>query len=149
MPDAVELVANLTGALIASIGDSSEDFGLEELITVSLGPFLAALGEVRGKQVLASVTAAVKRVNEIKYDVQHGDQNLSDTLGNALLAEMSVSCAQCGARERSTNDSGPPLRLLKCARCKQVRYCSQACQKKQWPAHRKSCRPTTEAAKDR
>jgi hypothetical protein len=33
--------------------------------------------------------------------------------------------------------------LLKCARCLTRRYCSVECQKKEWHAHKKFCRPET------
>ncbi|KAJ7228070.1 hypothetical protein C8J57DRAFT_1534642 [Mycena rebaudengoi] len=31
------------------------------------------------------------------------------------------------------------VELRKCGRCQSVRYCSQECQKKHWPTHKKNC----------
>lgn len=32
-------------------------------------------------------------------------------------------------------------KLLKCSRCKEKFYCSEACQREDWPEHRKTCQP--------
>ena len=39
-------------------------------------------------------------------------------------------CAACGAT---------PRKLLRCSRCKQVWYCSTACQKRHWKQHKPGC----------
>ena len=44
-------------------------------------------------------------------------------------------CAVCGAKER-----GEDARMSVCARCRSVRYCSAACQRKAWPVHKRFCR---------
>lgn len=44
-------------------------------------------------------------------------------------------CAGCGAGQQA---GGPKLR--RCAGCGAVRYCSEACQRQAWPAHRRECR---------
>lgn len=43
-------------------------------------------------------------------------------------------CRQCGATDK---------KLLKCARCHFERYCSSACQKKDWPRHKQLCRKSS------
>ena len=42
-------------------------------------------------------------------------------------------CSHCG-------DENPP-KQLRCSRCRNVWYCSQACQAADWPAHRTRCKP--------
>ena len=42
-------------------------------------------------------------------------------------------CVKCGATQSAAL----------CGGCKTVRYCSVACQKADWPAHRKACAPKT------
>ena len=49
-------------------------------------------------------------------------------------AQLVRQCAVCGAASRPAGK-----RLLKCARCRAVRYCSGACQKKDWPTHKQQC----------
>lgn len=40
---------------------------------------------------------------------------------------------------RCSHCSSDPEKLLKCARCRKVQYCTRLCQQKHWPEHRKSC----------
>jgi hypothetical protein len=50
------------------------------------------------------------------------------------LARPVRRCAVCGA---ATRPGGK--RLRKCARCRAVRYCSEACQKEDWTSHKQQC----------
>lgn len=43
-----------------------------------------------------------------------------------------TACAVCGAATKT---------LLKCSRCKKVRYCGAVCQRKDWKTHKITCRP--------
>ena len=36
-------------------------------------------------------------------------------------------------------------KLLACGRCREVEYCSPACQKKDWPQHKRVCRKVDKA----
>ncbi|KAI0600235.1 hypothetical protein F4775DRAFT_599361 [Biscogniauxia sp. FL1348] len=47
----------------------------------------------------------------------------------------STSCFSC-----ADNEAG----LLRCARCKMARYCSAACQRMDWPVHKRVCVPRAE-----
>ncbi|KAL4437307.1 hypothetical protein ABPG75_004446 [Micractinium tetrahymenae] len=47
------------------------------------------------------------------------------------------SCSQCGMTASQAAAVGAKLR--RCSRCRQVRYCSKACQRAAWLAHRKVC----------
>ncbi|KAJ6464582.1 hypothetical protein C8R45DRAFT_1024452 [Mycena sanguinolenta] len=46
-----------------------------------------------------------------------------------------VGCTNC---LRTTGDD-PTLKLLRCAKCKDVTYCSKECQSEHWPTHRAWC----------
>ena len=60
LEEAVDLVAHLAAALVSSAGEGSdEDFGIEELVSVTLGPFITPLGEQQAKHVLGGITAAL------------------------------------------------------------------------------------------
>ncbi|KAI1485466.1 hypothetical protein F5X96DRAFT_674610 [Biscogniauxia mediterranea] len=45
----------------------------------------------------------------------------------------STSCFSCADDDKA--------RLLRCARCKMARYCSAACQRMDWPIHKRVCVP--------
>lgn len=75
-------------------------------------------------------------------DVISGLGGLS--LGGTTAAEPSGSgsggsgagvCAQCGGGPAAGQE-----RLLKCGRCKGVRYCGPECQKAHWPVHKQECK---------
>ncbi|KAJ9505341.1 hypothetical protein QJQ45_012107 [Haematococcus lacustris] len=53
----------------------------------------------------------------------------------AANSKAGKTCAQC-----AKPTSGLPLR---CSGCKQVYYCTQACQKKAWPEHKEQCKAST------
>ncbi|KAJ9520159.1 hypothetical protein QJQ45_030082 [Haematococcus lacustris] len=55
----------------------------------------------------------------------------------AASSKVAQCCAQCG-----TLGEG----LLRCGRCREVTYCSPACQKKHWKAHKASCHAPADAA---
>ena len=60
LEEAVDLVAHLAAALVSSAGEGTdEDFGIEELVSVTLGPFITPLGEQQAKHVLGGITAAL------------------------------------------------------------------------------------------
>ncbi|RDX56694.1 hypothetical protein K466DRAFT_481374 [Polyporus arcularius HHB13444] len=48
---------------------------------------------------------------------------------------LAGSCACC-ERDETANDPG---NLKKCSQCKLTRYCSNECQKKDWPRHKVTC----------
>ncbi|KAJ7473572.1 hypothetical protein B0H11DRAFT_2036381 [Mycena galericulata] len=59
-------------------------------------------------------------------------------LPSAALARhhgVVVGCTNC---LRTTSDD-PTLKLLRCAKCKDVTYCSKECQSEHWPTHRACC----------
>lgn len=56
----------------------------------------------------------------------------------AAMSAPVKACAGCGASE---------CRLMKCARCHCVLYCTKECQVAAWPAHKAACRAAVAAAK--
>eukprot|EP00983_Pelagomonas_calceolata_P102701 1158837-Pelagomonas_calceolata.AAC.1 len=66
---------------------------------------------------------------------QQNEQHSSECKLTAETARATSSsthaCAECGM-----TDGG----LQKCGGCGVVRYCSAACQRKAWPAHKKECK---------
>ncbi|KAJ7504870.1 hypothetical protein B0H11DRAFT_1979701 [Mycena galericulata] len=48
---------------------------------------------------------------------------------------VSVGCTNC----LRTTSGDPTLKLLRCAKCKDVTYCSKECQSEHWPTHRACC----------
>jgi hypothetical protein len=54
------------------------------------------------------------------------------------MAAPVKACAGCGASE---------CKLMKCARCHSVLYCTKACQLAAWPTHKAACRAAVAAAK--
>ncbi|KDR79280.1 hypothetical protein GALMADRAFT_243204 [Galerina marginata CBS 339.88] len=49
-----------------------------------------------------------------------------------------VESVHCTAAVKNCNNNHV-VELLTCAKCKEVRYCSKACQKIQWPEHKAPC----------
>ncbi|KAJ6134437.1 Zinc finger MYND-type [Penicillium sp. IBT 18751x] len=65
----------------------------------------------------------------------------------SLLTQMTSLPADMGAQDVGKWCGGcgftPSLdtELLRCARCKQARYCTKACQKEDWKLHKNRCTP--------
>lgn len=53
-------------------------------------------------------------------------------------------CVKCGSDQRPNKQS-----LLRCGRCKQVRYCGVKCQKAHWKVHKSLCKTMTAKALDK
>ena len=123
-------MAYIAGLIAAACDDSS------------LPVIAARMGEDR--------TAFLKFLKDAGVDdLAHG-QRLCNALGRgvrlglitrgwATPAEAPAECNLCGKRV------GPATKLSTCARCKAAKYCSVACQKKDWATHKAICvRPVAE-----
>jgi hypothetical protein len=53
-----------------------------------------------------------------------------------------AGCLKCGAASTKAGNS-----LLKCAKCKTVKYCSPDCQKKDWKKHKQVCKQMQDEGK--
>lgn len=69
------------------------------------------------------------------------DDGLGGGLGGGALGGGSVGagkrtggCGVCGEAEKVSGGE-----LLRCSRCKKVRYCSPECQKRDWKRHKVGC----------
>lgn len=56
-----------------------------------------------------------------------------------ILMGMGEELEQCAYAGCANGVSGETLRLKACSRCRSVKYCSPACQKAAWPAHKREC----------
>lgn len=131
--EAAELIAVLANALITA-PTTSQDFGPEELITITLGPYLDQLGAVRGAEVQAALARSLEPVQRDAASAACGGVTIQQLLQRCLVRQMTAlrHCATCGR-------SG--CRLLACSRCKVVHYCGSGCQRQGWATHKPHCTP--------
>jgi len=87
LSEAVDLVGQLAAALVSSATDDDTEFGNEELISVTLGPFIAALGEDRGKGVLRGVVSALEALQR----AVPASADVAESLKSSLLQHMQAS----------------------------------------------------------
>ena len=67
---------------------------------------------------------------------KRGDTTQTATATTSTAASASGSkdqCAECGEANG---------RLSLCGRCRGIAYCSTACQRKHWSAHKPTCKPS-------
>ena len=55
---------------------------------------------------------------------------------------------RCSNSQCTSDHLAPTYKLLTCARCQSVRYCSAACQKVMWPNHKLKCKTVLKIKKD-
>jgi hypothetical protein len=130
LEDAIRLIAFLAGSLLQSAADASrsEDFGLEEVLSVTLGPYVphaGAEGVLSGLKASFEKLQAAATMSEVALVCE---QLLVPSLRRRM--EGYRFCEACGK-----SDS----KLVTCSRCKVSRYCDQRCQRKAWPAHKLRC----------
>lgn len=74
-------------------------------------------------------------------DCFHWDRNrrIAATVSDkekGLKCETATTCHACGKLRLTENRS---VKLLRCGRCRKVKYCSTECQKSDWKQHQKIC----------
>ncbi|GAQ91968.1 hypothetical protein KFL_008930040 [Klebsormidium nitens] len=57
------------------------------------------------------------------------------TTGDVVRPDFNITCGACA----KTEAEGTKFKV--CSKCKRVKYCSAECQKNDWKAHKKICRP--------
>ncbi|KAF8750674.1 MYND finger [Rhizoctonia solani] len=85
--------------------------------------------------ILANWLARTQFDDEDAAQTEFADINAPDdtSYGTALADVLVYRCSLCG---------NPSASLKRCARCKSVRYCDDACQKKHWKkGHKLVCKP--------
>jgi hypothetical protein len=99
-------------------------------------PLMPGLDHARSALAGRAVSARALRSERIMQpDAELGDVAREVAQGEALAL---VACSRVGCMEHSA-----ALKL--CAGCKVVRYCSEACQKLDWKAHKAGCKRITAA----
>ena len=88
---------------------------------------------------LASIAVGAAGNGRVMYV---GDVNAEATscrvvhqLACRMFAACGYECAACRARE-----SAADVNLLRCTRCRAVKYCGRECQAAHWPYHKQVCK---------
>ncbi|KAI8464864.1 MAG: hypothetical protein J3K34DRAFT_489842 [Monoraphidium minutum] len=107
------------------------------------GGALALQVAARLEEVFAEEQADQGRRQQQQQQQQARDCGSSGSGGGGdARAKKPAACAECGV---SPAAGGGKLRS--CSGCYSVAYCSPACQKQHWQAHRKACKAAAAAAK--
>lgn len=91
--------------------------------------FRMQVTDPRGRSVKVTREEALKMV---------GSDDLKKTVTN--VDGKPHVCACCNKNPPFSTVNGKPAGGV-CSRCKNVRYCSKACQRKHWSIHKTQCRP--------
>ena len=130
--ESIDLIVALVNTLITAPIDpgADDEFGMEELITITLGPYLSPLDVARADLVRATLARSLEVV--ANFTEPADGQSMTAALQDALTRGMAEFryCDGCGKSD---------CRLLACSRCKCVRYCGSSCQRKCWLAHKPHC----------
>eukprot|EP01094_Clydonella_sp_ATCC50884_P011220 TRINITY_DN21015_c0_g1_i1.p1 TRINITY_DN21015_c0_g1~~TRINITY_DN21015_c0_g1_i1.p1 ORF type:complete len:416 (+),score=97.65 TRINITY_DN21015_c0_g1_i1:52-1248(+) len=97
------------------------------------GNLAGALGAVGMMRKLASTGACSReQLSSMTSAAAYEEHGLREQKFGMLHPKV---CAVCAVGK----DEAKGGKLLACSRCKSVRYCSAACQRKHWPEHKKLC----------
>lgn len=129
------LLATLAASLVHTAADTyqTDDFGLEELMSVLLGPYLSKKSAEWRTPVLAALTPALTALQQALGPKASTDATRA--LIERALERHAADLRFC------TNCAKTEGKLMACTRCKAARYCSGECQKSDWGRHKKLCRP--------
>ena len=79
---------------------------------------------------------ALKTILEMQFGFAWGDAHASEddtAYCNYQPSDTPPTCRACKVQ------GGGNVKLRKCAKCRQIRYCSVHCQKKDWYKHKRPC----------
>jgi hypothetical protein len=86
-----------------------------------------------GSALIAKANQNIVRIRKCIQEIK------TDTATAASEKISKLRCRTCSKEESSTVQL--PNAFKKCGRCMQVFYCSEECQEKDWPRHKKECHP--------
>ena len=112
--------------LVRAAGDANLDEAVERAINTSAAYLL-----FYRKRTMAAVPAVALRRSErllVANSAKGAFSPPPPPVGRKSTGGGPTQCAQCGKRT-----------TLKCSACKSVYFCSTACQKVAWEAHKKEC----------
>ncbi|KAJ7863959.1 hypothetical protein B0H14DRAFT_3443759 [Mycena olivaceomarginata] len=88
---------------------------------------------------LQDTTRRSLEVLEAKEGLTWNTIPMPDSMSNGL----SGACLTC----RKEHTAAPEFAMLRCAKCKLVRYCGAACQKEDWVRHKAICGKITNVSR--
>jgi len=115
---------------IPACGEGAWDFAASPLCSCGLGQDLGAFAELPDWKPIHSEATRIAISPFFPFSFLGKGGRTSGAASSGPVSNDDV-CAHC---------SGPGLpKLLVCGRCKQIKYCSQACQKTHWKTHKLLC----------
>ncbi|ELR13325.1 MYND finger domain containing protein [Acanthamoeba castellanii str. Neff] len=80
-----------------------------------------------------------------------GPDSTAAAAGEPPLPDAGMQrCAMCAKQVKGRNTDGKcGVQVKWCSRCREVGYCSPACQREHWPAHKPACAPASITASER
>lgn len=120
---------------------SSDDIATSiTLYRLGFGP-LKRLGEIANTSELKEYCAKkTTQINEaitalVRLNAKQRSQQASSSSSTSSTTTQASQTQRCARAECPQN----PLKLLNCARCNQIAYCSKECQVADWPNHKPNC----------
>lgn len=87
-------------------------------------------------------TSTKNRTNRFHIALRSMTEFLTKLIVQYLAEEIERTCQYCGKRENigAAEDPSTLFQQMKCAGCRDARYCSRQCQKKDWSVHKILCK---------
>lgn len=125
-----------TSTSSSAFSPPNEARSLSGSMSYSYSQLLSSSGSARGGWAAAGISSC--RPGDVLLRVRPEVAVLS----TALLEQRCSACYSPPAAEPADGQASAPAasKLQRCSACKVVRYCSAACQKRDWPTHRDECK---------